>query len=262
MTHSSTPLGKVLDWYESVGVTETIGTEASGKLGQPTQKLQIVETKKSVESTVPVLSRSDIPTTFQPMDLRQACTLTELKAMLLSYGGCALKKTAMNTVFADGAEDADVMLVGEAPGADEDREGLPFVGRSGQLLDNAFATIGLSRQKNLYISNIISWRPPGNRPPTTIEITQCLPFIRRHIELKRPKILVMVGSVSAKALLDSTEGITKMRGQWLEYKSEGLESAIPAIAIYHPAFLLRSPGQKKKLWFDLLKLSKKLKEIA
>lgn len=256
MTHPRAPLGKVLDWYESVGVTETIGTAASEKLGQPTQKLQIVETPKIITPAAPVLSNVEIP------DCQQARTLAELKAMLLSYEGCALKKTAMNTVFADGAEDAEVMLVGEAPGADEDREGLPFVGRSGQLLDNAFATIGLSRQKNLYISNIISWRPPGNRNPTTTEVTQCLPFIRRHIELKRPKILVMVGSVSAKALLDSTEGITKMRGQWLEYKSEGLESAIPAIAIYHPAFLLRSPGQKKKLWFDLLKLSKKLKEIA
>lgn len=256
MTHPRTPLAKVLDWYESVGVSETIGTEASGKLGQPTQKPQITVTQKSAETPVSISTRT------APFDCRQAQTLSELKEMLLSYEGCVLKKTATNTVFADGTVDADIMLVGEAPGADEDREGLPFVGRSGQLLDNAFSTIGLSRQKNLYISNIISWRPPGNRPPTTGEITQCLPFIRRHIELKKPKILVMVGSVSAKALLDSNEGITKMRGRWLEYKSDGLESAIPAIAIYHPAFLLRSPGQKKKLWFDLLKLSKKLKEIA
>ena len=256
MVPSNKSINKILDWYESVGVTETIENDPTKKEHSKDLNPQIKEAQPVVEALPPSISLPAIP------DCRQARTMAELKEMLLSFDGCALKKTAMNTVFADGVEDADVMLVGEAPGADEDREGRPFVGRSGQLLDNAFSTIGLSRQKNLYISNIIFWRPPGNRPPTTTEISQCLPFIRRHIELKKPKILVMVGGVSAKSLLDSPQGITRVRGQWLQYKSEGLESPIHAIAVSHPAFLLRSPGQKKKFWFDLLAISKKLKEIS
>jgi len=182
----------------------------------------------------------------------QAKTLDDLREMIEGFDECPLKVTASNTVFADGNPQADVMLIGEAPGADEDRLGKPFVGLSGQLLDRMFSTIGLDRQ-SLYITNIVPWRPPGNRPPTNAESALCLPFVRKHIELINPKYLIFIGGTSAKALLNTNEGIMKMRGKWLDYKISE-EKSIKAMAMFHPAFLLRSPGQKRFAWYDLLKI--------
>ncbi len=193
-----------------------------------------------------------------------AKTLPELKAALEAFQGCGLKHTAMNTVFADGNVAADIMLVGEAPGADEDREGLPFIGTSGQLLDNMLYAIGKTRQEDFYITNVIPWRPPGNRPPTSEETKLCLPFIRRHIELKNPKILIFVGATAAKTLLGTKEGMSKLRGKWFDYAvskedSEGKGApTIPSTVLFHPSYLLRSPGQKKHAWADLLKIKKAL----
>jgi len=199
-----------------------------------------------------------------------AKTLTELKEALEAFQGCGLKHTAMNTVFADGNVDADIMLIGEAPGADEDRQGLPFVGTSGQLLDNMLYAIGKTRKDDFYIANVIPWRPPGNRPPTSEETRLCLPFIRRHIELKNPKILIFVGAKAAKTLLGTKEGMSKLRGKWFDYavgkEEEGAESpsnerkglTIPSTVLFHPSYLLRSPGQKKHAWVDLLKIKKAL----
>ena len=178
---------------------------------------------------------------------------------MLFRSGCDLKKTATNFVFADGNPKARVMVVGEAPGADEDRQGLPFVGVSGQLLDRAFATINLDRTK-IYISNIIPWRPPGNRQPTQQETAMCLPFIERHIELIAPDFLILAGGTAAKAVLKTTEGIVKLRGKWQPYQSPGLEKLIQVLATFHPAYLLRSPSQKKFVWLDLLSLKHKLEE--
>jgi DNA polymerase len=152
------------------------------------------------------------------------------------------------------------MLVGEAPGADEDAQGLPFVGQSGQLLNNIIASIGLDRT-NAYISNIIPWRPPGNRPPTTQEISMCLPFIQKHIAIVKPRVLVFVGGVSAKSLLNSTEGIMKLRGQWFDYKTLHGDT-VKALATFHPAYLLRSPGQKALVWHDMLMIQEYLNNIA
>ena len=195
-------------------------------------------------------------------DRAQSCqTLDDLRMALDAFDGCPLKETAMNLVFADGSPQASVMLVGEAPGADEDRQGLPFVGMSGQLLDRMIATIGLDRQ-NTYISNILPWRPPGNRNPAPDEIAVCLPFIERHIELINPKILVFVGGVAAKTLLGVKDSIGKLRGQWFPYQSPGLARPIPARATFHPAYLLRSPGQKRKAWQDLLEIEAKLKTLS
>ena len=142
------------------------------------------------------------------------------------------------------------MLVGEAPGADEDRLGKPFVGVSGQLLDRMLAAIELDRE-TVYISNVINWRPPGNRSPSSSEIAVCMPFIQCHIELIKPDILLFVGGVAAKALMETSQGITRLRGRWMEYQSDGLEKAIPSMAIFHPAYLLRSPAQKALAWKDL-----------
>jgi DNA polymerase len=172
------------------------------------------------------------------------------------FEGCALKDTATNLVFGDGNPKAPVMFIGEAPGADEDRQGLPFVGVSGQLLDRMLAAIGLDRG-GAYITNILPWRPPGNRKPTTAEITSCLPFIERHIALVAPRILVLVGGTAASTLLDRSEGITKLRGRWLNYRRPGLE--IATMPMYHPAFLLRQSGLKREAWHDLLEIKNRLK---
>lgn len=192
---------------------------------------------------------------------RSCRTLEELRELMESFEECALKKVATNLVFADGTPHASVMIVGEAPGAEEDSQGRPFVGVSGQLLDRMLATVGLSRQQNVYISNVVPWRPPGNRPPTPQEIAQCLPFIKRHIELVKPQILLLLGGVALKALWGTTEGIMKLRGAWRHYQSEDLAAPLPSIATYHPAFLLRSPGQKAQVWRDFLNISNALKKL-
>jgi uracil-DNA glycosylase family 4 len=182
-------------------------------------------------------------------------SLEELRAVLDAFEGCALKGTAKQLVFADGNPQAKVMLVGEAPGRDEDIEGLPFVGRSGKLLDRMLNAIGLDRS-SVYIANIIPWRPPGNRTPTPQESQICLPFIQRQIELADPDILVCLGGPSAQTLLGIRDGITKARGRWVGYDTGKRE--IRAMATFHPAFLLRSPLQKRFAWRDFLALKKAL----
>lgn len=182
-------------------------------------------------------------------------TLDELKAALEAFDACPLKHTAKNLVFADGNPEADIMLVGEAPGRDEDIQGLPFVGRSGQLLDRMLAGIGLDRT-NVYITNVLPWRPPGNRQPTPVEQAMCAPFIERHIELVAPKHLMLVGGVSAKQMLETTSGIMKLRGKWGSVHIS--DNAIPALPIFHPAYLLRQPAQKRLAWRDLLTFRAKI----
>ncbi len=178
-----------------------------------------------------------------------------------AFDGCALKATAMNTVFADGSDSAEVMFLGEAPGADEDRLGKPFVGASGKLLDLMLEAIGLGRE-GVYISNVVYWRPPGNRTPTPIELSVCLPFVRRHIALKRPKLLILAGATAAQTVLDSTLTIGRLRHKWHDLAMEGLAGTLPSIATYHPSFLLRTPEKKRDAWMDFLRLKMKLRELA
>lgn len=187
----------------------------------------------------------------------KAKTLEELHDVLAAFDGCALKKTAKNLVFSDGNPAARVMMLGEAPGAEEDRQGLPFVGASGKLLDRMLASIGLDREQ-AYISNIVFWRPPGNRNPTSGEIAICMPFVERHVELADPEILVFMGGPAAKTMLGRSEGITRLRGRWFEYATPRMSHPVPAIATFHPAYLLRSPSQKREVWRDLLQIRKKL----
>ncbi|TIV27765.1 MAG: uracil-DNA glycosylase, partial [Mesorhizobium sp.] len=176
------------------------------------------------------------------------------------FDGCNLKFTAKNLVFADGNPNADLMLVGEAPGRDEDLEGLPFVGRSGRLLDRMLAAIGLDRA-SAYIANVIPWRPPGNRTPTPHETEICRPFIERQIELVNPKVLVNLGGPSAKTLLNTAEGILRLRGNWrVHTTASGI--AIPAMPTLHPAYLLRTPAHKKLAWRDFLEVKAKLQALA
>jgi len=186
---------------------------------------------------------------------KSALTLDELRALLETFEGCMLRATATQLVFAAGNPQARVMFVGEAPGRDEDISGIPFVGRSGQLLDRMMAAIGLDRS-SAYIANVVPWRPPGNRTPTPQETAICLPFIRRQIELANPDTLVCLGQPATQTLLGTREGITRTRGRWFKFDSGSRE--IRAIATYHPAFLLRSPLQKRLAWRDFLALKKAL----
>jgi DNA polymerase len=185
-----------------------------------------------------------------------AADLAALKAAIAAVDS-PLRDTATNLVFADGNPEAGLMLVGEAPGADEDRLGRPFVGVSGQLLDRMFASIGLERSKDFYVTNILPWRPPGNRTPTDAEITLFLPLVLRHIALVRPRHLVLLGGVSAKTLLRARDGITRLRGRW--HRVEGAEgTAWPALATLHPAYLLRNAPAKRDAWADLVLLRRTL----
>ncbi|MGH6915425.1 MAG: uracil-DNA glycosylase, partial [Geminicoccales bacterium] len=185
--------------------------------------------------------------------------LVELEAALAAFDGCPLKDTALNLCFADGDPSARLMLVGEAPGAEEDRKGKPFVGPSGQLLDRMLATIGLERRQ-VWITNVIFWRPPGNRPPTSAEIAACQPFLERQIELLRPRLIVFLGGAAARALLGLQEGVTKLRGRRLVYGT-GDGASVPALVTFHPAYLLRQPAHKRLAWRDLLAIRRLLREI-
>lgn len=209
------------------------------------------------------------PTTLAPLasdgfgsalEIAAKChTLAELRVAMERFEGSQLKKLATNTVFADGNPESRVMFIGEAPGYDEDKAGLPFVGRAGKLLDKMIAAIGLDRSR-VYIINVMAWRPPDNRNPDPAEVALCIPFLRRHIELAAPKILVMLGAVSARHVLGLNDGIMKLRGHWLEYRI-GTEM-IPVLPTLHPAYLLRQPAHKKLAWRDLQALADRLEALG
>jgi len=256
----------LLRWYVEAGVDETIGDvpidryKAPVKAG-PSLAAASVSEKPSAAVTPAMTASPAIQADGSAAHLAQtAQNVEELKAAVEAYTGCGLKQFASRTVFADGNPKARVMFIGEAPGADEDRQGLPFVGVSGKLLDRMLESVGLSRESNAYITNVVFWRPPGNRAPTDEEIAACLPFVTRHIELVDPAVLVFVGGLSAKTLLAKPLGITKLRGRWYDYESPGLPRPVPAMALFHPAYLLRSPQQKRLAWRDLLAIRQKLDE--
>jgi DNA polymerase len=258
------PARDLLDFYLEAGVDALVGEQPVNRLAavepQPVRAPQPAVLPPALE----IKGRTSPPAAPPPPDqaamaaraaARSAKTLPELRAMLERFDGCALKATAMQLVFADGNPQARVMFVGEAPGRDEDLEGLPFVGRSGKLLDRMLAAIGLDRTK-VYIANIVPWRPPGNRTPTPQESQICLPFVLRQIELADPDILVCLGGPSAQTLLNIKDGITKTRGRWFAFDTGTRE--IRAMPTFHPAFLLRSPLQKRFAWRDFLAIKKAL----
>ena len=196
--------------------------------------------------------------------LAASCTtLAELKTALHNFDGCDLKRLATNTVFADGSAEARIMLIGEAPGRDEDAQGVPFVGRAGKLLDVMLGAINLDRAK-VYITNVLPWRPPQNRDPSSEEVAACLPFLQRHIALLNPELLVLLGAVSARHVLGTSEGIMRLRGRWDVYQSVSAAGAhaIPVMPTLHPAFLLRQPIAKRLAWRDLLSISERAHELG
>ena len=238
----------IVRFYLEAGVDSVLQDEPVNRLAEPQkQPAQIAQTAPQMVVAGSMLD----------VDPSTAQTLDELRAMIEAYDGCGLKKTATQVVFSDGVPGSRVMLVGEAPGRDEDIQGKPFVGKSGQLLDLMLNAIGLDRT-SVYIANTIYWRPPGNRPPTAEETAQCDPFIRRQIELAKPEILVFVGGVAAKSMMQTTTGIMQLRGNWAEISLPGLGS-VPALPTLHPAYLLRNPAHKRLAWADWLSLKARLK---
>jgi DNA polymerase len=189
-----------------------------------------------------------------------AKNLDELRKMVESFDGLAIKKTATNCVFGDGNPNSKIMLIGEAPGENEDLEGIPFCGVSGQLLEKMLKHVGFKRAENFYITNTIFWRPPGNRKPTAEELAICKPFLEKHIALINPDIIILIGATATLGVLESKDSISVMRKKISEYNNLYLKKSIPCFAIYHPSFLLRSASQKKVSWMDLIKIKKYISE--
>jgi uracil-DNA glycosylase family 4 len=265
---------QLLAFYLEAGVDCALGDAPVDRLAEPDSvpvaaaaPREIVPPRpaREIPAAMPAAPRADVA--LAPDEAissareaaRTAPTLDALRALLENFDGCALKHTATRLVFADGNPQARVMFVGEAPGRDEDIEGLPFVGRSGKLLDRMISAIGLDRSK-AYIANVIPWRPPGNRTPTPQETQICLPFIRRQIELVNPDVLVTLGNPSTQTLLATRDGIMKTRGKWVDYDTG--TRTIRAIATFHPAYLLRSPSYKRMTWQDLRAIAKALENPA
>jgi DNA polymerase len=268
---------RLLKWLIDSGADEALVDEPIDRYAAP-KAAMVFEQPRGERASEPSRAPAS-PSAPAPLPLRQApaqpitaatatarelaaaChSLADLRAAVEGFEGCALKTTAKSTVFSAGPADAPVMLIGEGPGREEDLEGLPFVGRSGQLLDRMLESIGLSRETNAYITNVIFWRPPGNRPPTAEEVAVCAPFLLRHIELKAPKVIVLLGATPLKHVLNTEEGITRARGRWGRYAVSGAE--IPALPTFHPAYLLRTPSAKRQAWQDLLNLKLKLRELG
>jgi len=261
----NTPARDLLDFYAETGVDALLEESPVDRFAAIEQAAPIARAPRpaapsanldSVVRAAPATPPAPDEAVMQARSAaKNAKTLDELRTILANFEGCALKPTASQLVFADGNPEARLMLVGEAPGRDEDIEGLPFVGRSGKLLDRMLTAIGLDRT-SVYIANIVPWRPPGNRTPTPQESQICLPFILRQIELADPDILVCLGGPSAQTLLGIKEGITKTRGRWFSFETGKRE--IRAMPTFHPAFLLRSPLQKRFAWRDFLAIKKAL----
>lgn len=262
-------MNKVLDWYQEMGVDEVV-SEAP------------VNRTKKIEKTAAAPANIDLPKLDLPkasddkvlfvaesaakfvgpastaQNTRQladaASDLSALADAVRSFKGISITKTATNTVFADGNAESDIMMIGEAPGAEEDVQGIPFCGASGKMLDQIFSYIGLFREKNFYITNTLFWRPPGNRRPTPEELEICRPFVEKHIALVKPKLIILVGGTAVASLLGPQHSISKIRGKFFEYTNPYLDGDIKVTAVFHPSFLLRSPGQKKFAWLDALNI--------
>jgi uracil-DNA glycosylase family 4 len=232
----------VVKWYAVMEIDQVSSTKVD-RWDIPSRDDDIISTKKNVVSSVTSRSLADA-----------AKNLEELRLSIFSFDGCALKNSAKNTVFADGVPESKIMLIGEAPGSSEDEQGIPFCGASGQLLDNMISSIGLSRKKNVYITNTIFWRPPANRRPTNEEIEICKPFLEKHIAIINPDLLILVGATAVSSLLGEHLQISKIRQEYYQYSNQYLEKPIATTALFHPAYLLRQPLQKKTTWYDLLKV--------
>jgi uracil-DNA glycosylase len=251
-----------LRWLVECGADETIGDVPVNRLLAPASAPQRRSVTPAPEKAAPVPHPPPVSIGAESAQkIAASCSsLSELKAALMAFAGCELKRHATNTVFADGNPGGGIMFIGEAPGAEEDRQGLPFVGRAGQLLDRMLAAIGLDRRK-VYITNIVNWRPPANREPSPEEASICLPFLHRHVELADPKVLVLLGAVPARHLM-GVEGIMRARGRWKTYHLHSCGQEIPTMLTLHPAYLLRQPSAKRLVWNDFLAIAEKISSLG
>ncbi|MFN7038562.1 MAG: uracil-DNA glycosylase family protein [Alphaproteobacteria bacterium] len=259
---------EILQWYYKMGVndiTDHQPRDYNVKIEKeellPLNKTNITEQILFDQESVISNSMNSKEIVLYSKELAEKCkTVDELREALMKFDGCLLKKTATNTVFSDGNPKAKIMIIGEAPGANEDIQGIPFCGDSGKLLDNMLSFIGLNRKDNLYVTNAIFWRPPGNRKPTPNEIATCLPWVERHIALFQPKFIILAGSTSVSAILGMNEAMSKIRNKFYDYQNSYSENPIPTAVIFHPSYLLRQPSQKKLAWLDLLKIKQYLQK--
>ena len=242
----------LLDWYAAMGVDEAIGEEPVDSFAPLVP--EIAKAKPAPRQAAPNRAIA-AASSFDRGSIGEATSLAALEALVGQFDGCGLKRTAKSLCFSRGSEQARLMLIGEAPGRDEDLQGKPFVGRAGQLLDRMLAAIGLD-ETSIYITNTVYWRPPGNRTPTGEEIEACAPFLALQIELLEPQVLVLLGGAAAKSILGVSEGIMRLRGKWLSYR--GAAGDIPTLAMLHPAYLLRNSADKRLAWRDLLLVKKAL----
>jgi DNA polymerase len=246
-----------LAWQIELGATEAITDAPINRYEVPATLL-----KAKTQAKVKEAPSTAIPTAVDPIALARsaasgASSLEELALALAAYDHCTLKQGARNLVFSDGVPGARVMVIGEAPGRDEDVQGKPFVGRAGQLLDRMFDAIGMGRAQDnpIYITNILPWRPPQNRDPSPEEVAMMMPFVEKHVSLAKPEILVLMGNIPCQAVLGQ-KGITRLRGAWTTAMDR------PALPMFHPAYLLRQPHLKREAWADLLTLQAKLRDIS
>jgi DNA polymerase len=257
--HTQHALAGLLEWYQEMGVDLALEDAAIDRFAPSAATAPTLTVRQNATATpnaAGAIASPDQAAQSARELAASARTLDDLRAAMEGFDGCALKKSATRLAFADGTPGARVMLIGEAPGREEDEQGKPFVGRAGQLLDRMLAAIGLDRGQ-VYIANVVPWRPPGNRTPTPQEIAICLPFITRQIELCAPDVLVCIGAPSSQTILGQRDGILRLRGRWFDYDCAG--RTVPALATLHPAYLLRVPAQKKLAWQDLRSLSEKLR---
>jgi DNA polymerase len=270
----------LIEWYKDAGI-QTFCTEEARNFFQPPPVSVQEKALPSSSSLTSALSSSlsaaaatplpagaaKLPESFAAAfqqarsSAEQATTLAELEDAIRRFDGCSLKRTATNTVIRDGSATGPLMVIGEAPGEQEDRQGIPFCGPSGQLLDKMFAAIGLDRS-SICITNPVYWRPPGNRQPHTEELELCQPFMERMIALVQPKVLILSGSVALKHVLKQTQGITRLRGKIYEYQNRYLQNPLPTFVFFHPSYLIRQPEQKRLAWHDLLILKKYINNIG
>jgi len=232
----------LIKWYEEIGAEDIFSEKPINRLSSSSKSKE--QLKKADNDP---LSRK----------LADNCkTLSELEQAVRNFNGCAIKKGARNTVFADGNPKSPIMLIGEAPGASEDEQGIPFCGQSGKLLNNILLAIGIKRE-NAYITNTIFWRPPGNRRPTSEEIITCRPFVEKHVELINPKLIVLVGNTAVESLLDLKVAMHSLRGKYFDYNNRYLKAPIKTAVIFHPSYLLRQALKKKEMWIDIVKIKQK-----
>ncbi|MGH6833295.1 MAG: uracil-DNA glycosylase [Methyloceanibacter sp.] len=243
----------LLAWYAAMGVDEAIGETPVDCFAAPAAapSPHRPQSRPQPAAALPHAAAGHEGI----ISIGQAATLAELEALVAGFEGCALKRTAKSLCFARGREDARIMLIGEAPGRDEDLQGKPFVGRAGQLLDRMLSAIGLA-EEHVYITNTVYWRPPGNRTPTPEEVEACAPFLARQIELLSPDVLVLLGGAAVRNTLGVAEGIMRLRGKWLTYPCAGRD--IATLPTLHPAYLLRTPEDKRLAWRDLLMVKEAL----